>query len=79
MPECACGNRTTARDAHSQGARLKWHECGACGRCDRFELIIGAKGGRQVVERGQTARRIFRDDRLLEQARARASSRAGHG
>lgn len=72
MLMCPCGNMTSAAQARSAGAVLRWQQCGSCGRCGSFELRVD---GVQVA-RGRVARRVFADAAALERVRKRVSGAA---
>ena len=56
MIGCKCGGFTHRKAERAQEVSLRWQQCGACGRCDLYELRLG----RAVVSKGQAARRTWR-------------------
>lgn len=58
---CHCGGQTVRKRACEGDATLNWQQCGACGRCDRFELHICDV---QAANR-QAARRVFHDAAVI--------------
>ncbi len=59
---CVCAGRTFRKSAREDSATLLWEQCGSCGRCDQYELIVCGKR----VASGQCARRAFKDPALIE-------------
>jgi hypothetical protein len=58
---CHCGGQTIRMRAREGDATLKWHQCGACGRCDGFELHICDV----QAANGQAARRVSHDPAVI--------------
>lgn len=54
MSGCTCGGFTATTHKRSAGSRLTWERCGACGRCDGFEL----RHDDELVAMGEAARRF---------------------
>lgn len=71
---CPCGGFTVARIAKEKDAILNYEECGSCGRCGDYRLLIAG----EVVAKEQTARRLFQDANAIDTVRERLKQQRGN-